>query len=141
MQEINNANLPEANEDNVDSTIPDKDKESVENENETTETSTDVVVKSEDPKETDKADQIDTELENETDEESHENHDEELDENFDNLPLDELIKILDKKVSTNKIQHLKSAVDALSKNIEKHITNIVEERKNEFISSGGAPED
>jgi len=141
MQEMNNANLPEANEDNVDSTILDKDKESVENENETNETSTDVVVKSEDPKETDKADQIDTELENETDEESHENHDEELDENFDNLHLDELIKILDKKVSTNKIQHLKSAVDALSKNIEKHITNVLEERKNEFISSGGAPED
>ena len=42
MQEMNNANLPEANEDNVDSTIPDKDKESVENKNETTETSTDV---------------------------------------------------------------------------------------------------
>ncbi len=60
--------------------------------------------------------------------------------NYDNLNVDELLKILDKKVSSGKVQYHKREVEALSKQIEPKLIQIFEEKKNDFISSGGDPE-
>jgi hypothetical protein len=60
--------------------------------------------------------------------------------NYDNLNIDQLLKILDKKVSSGKVQYHKREVEALSKQIEPKLIQIFEEKKNDFISSGGEPE-
>ena len=60
--------------------------------------------------------------------------------NYDNLNVDQLLKILDKKVSSGKVQYHKREVEALSKQIEPKLIQIFEEKKNNFISSGGEPE-
>ena len=59
------------------------------------------------------------------------------DESYDDLNLEQLIKVLDKKVSSGKIQHHKRDVEALSKQIEPKLNQIFENKKEDFINAGG----
>ena len=63
------------------------------------------------------------------------------DESYDDLNLEQLIKVLDKKVSSGKIHHHKRDVEALSKQIEPKLSQIFENKKEDFINSGGELKD
>lgn len=62
-------------------------------------------------------------------------------ENYDDLNLDQLLKTLDKKVSSGKIHHHKRDVEALSKQIEPKLSQIFENKKEDFINAGGELKD
>ena len=62
-------------------------------------------------------------------------------ENYDDLNLEQLLKALDKKVSSGKIHHHKRDVEALSKQIEPKLSQIFENKKEEFINAGGELKD
>ena len=62
-------------------------------------------------------------------------------ENYDDLNLDQLLKTLDKKVSSGKIHHHKRNVEALSKQIEPKLSQIFENKKEDFINAGGELKD
>lgn len=62
-------------------------------------------------------------------------------ENYDDLNLDQLLKALDKKVSSGKIHHHKRDVEALSKQIEPKLSQIFENKKEDFINAGGELKD
>ena len=62
-------------------------------------------------------------------------------ENYDNLNLEQLLKALDKKVSSGKIHHHKRDVEALSKQIEPKLSQIFENKKEDFINAGGELKD
>ena len=62
-------------------------------------------------------------------------------ENYDNLNLEQLLKALDKKVSSGKIHHHKRDVEALSKQIEPKLSQIFENKKEDFINTGGELKD
>ena len=62
-------------------------------------------------------------------------------ENYDDLNLEQLLKALDKKVSSGKIHHHKRDVEALSKQIEPKLTQILENKKEDFINAGGELKD
>ena len=62
-------------------------------------------------------------------------------ENYDDLNLEQLLKALDKKVSSGKIHHDKRDVEALSKQIEPKLSQIFENKKEDFINAGGELKD
>ena len=62
-------------------------------------------------------------------------------ENYDDLNLEQLLKTLDKKVSSGKIHHHKRDVEALSKQIEPKLSQIFENKKEDFINAGGELKD
>ena len=62
-------------------------------------------------------------------------------ENYDDLNLEQLLKALDKKVSSGKIHHHKRDVEALSKQIEPKLSQIFENKKEDFINAGGELKD
>ena len=62
-------------------------------------------------------------------------------ENYDDLNLEQLLKALDKKVSSGKIHHHKRDVEALSKQIEPKLSQIFEKKKEDFINAGGELKD
>ena len=61
--------------------------------------------------------------------------------NYDDLNLEQLLKALDKKVSSGKIHHHKRDVEALSKQIEPKLSQIFENKKEDFINAGGELKD
>ena len=132
----NDANLQEANEDIVDEKIPETE-DQPKQEMTQSQPSTDAG-------EFENAE--DQQGENTTSEDS--NLDEEElsvvkseEENYDDLNLEQLLKALDKKVSSGKIHHHKRDVEALSKQIEPKLSQIFENKKEDFINAGGELKD
>ena len=128
----NDANLQDANEDKVDEKIP-----------ETEDQPKQEVTIAEPPTDEGEIENVeDQQGENTTSEDS--NLDEENpsavkseEESYDDLNLEQLLKTLDKKVSSEKIQHHKREVEALSKQIEPKLSRIFENKKEDFINAGG----
>ena len=132
----NDANLQDANEDIVDEKIPETE-DQPKQEMTQSQPSTDAG-------EFENAE--DQQGENTTSEDS--NHDEDElsvvkseEENYDDLNLEQLLKALDKKVSSGKIHHHKRDVEALSKQIEPKLSQIFENKKEDFINAGGELKD
>ena len=130
------ANLQDANEDKVDEKIPET-QDHLEQEMKQTEPSTD------------EAEIDNTEYqqdENTTSEDSNLYEDKsalkESDEiRHDNLSLDHLMKALEKKVSSGRVQYHKREVEALCKKIEPKLSQIFETKKEDFINAGGELKD
>ena len=128
----NDANLQEANEDIVDEKIPeteDQPKQEITQSQSSTEVG-----------EFENAE--DQQGENTTSEDSNLDEDElsvvkSEEENYDDLNLEQLLKALEKKVSSGKIHHHKRYVEALSKQIEPKLSQIFENKKEDFINAGG----
>ena len=132
----NDANLQEANEDIVDEKIPETE-DQPKQEMTQSQPSTDAG-------EFENAE--DQQGENTTSEDSNLNEDEfsvvkSEEENYDDLNLEQLLKALDKKVSSGKIHHHKRDVEALSKQIEPKLSQIFENKKEDFINAGGELKD
>ena len=132
----NDANLQEANEDIVDEKIPETE-DQPKQEMTQSQPSTDAV-------EFDNTE--DQQGENTTSEDSNLDEDElsvvkSEEENYDDLNLEQLLKALDKKVSSGKIHHHKRDVEALSKQIEPKLSQIFENKKEDFINAGGELKD
>ena len=62
-------------------------------------------------------------------------------ESYKDLNLEQLLKTLDKKVSSGKVQHHKREVEALSKQIEPKLSHIYEKKKEDFVNAGGELKD
>jgi hypothetical protein len=132
----NDANLQDANEDIVDEKIPeteDQPKQEMTQSQQST-----------DAGEFENAE--DQQGENTTSEDSNLDEDElsvvkSEEENYDDLNLEQLLKALDKKVSSGKIHHHKRDVEALSKQIEPKLSQIFENKKEDFINAGGELKD
>jgi hypothetical protein len=132
----NDANLQEANEDIVDEKIPETE-DQPKQEMTQSQPSTDAG-------EFENAE--DQQGENTTSEDSNLDEDEfsvvkSEEENYDDLNLEQLLKALDKKVSSGKIHHHKRDVEALSKQIEPKLSQIFEIKKEDFINAGGELKD
>ena len=132
----NNANLQDVNEDKVDEKIP-------ETEAQTKQEMTQAKPSTDEGKIENTEDQ---QAENATSEESNLDEDESSlaeseEESYDDLNLEQLLKTLDKKVSSGKVQHHKREVEALSKQIEPELSRIFEKKKEDFINAGGERED
>ena len=61
--------------------------------------------------------------------------------NYEGLNIDQLLKALDKKVSSGKVQYHKQDIEALSKQIEPKLSHIFEKKKEDFINAGGELKD
>ena len=132
----NDANLQDANEDKVDEKIP-------ETEAQTKQEMTQAEPSTDEGKIENTEDQ---QAENATSEESNLDEDEPSmaeseEESYDDLNLEQLLKTLDKKVSSGKVKHHKREVEALSNQIEPKLTRIFEKKKEDFINAGGERED
>jgi hypothetical protein len=132
----NDANLQDANEDIVDEKIPETE-DQPKQEMTQPQPSTDAG-------EFENAE--DQQGENTTSEDSNLDEDElsvvkSEEENYDDLNLEQLLKVLDKKVSSGKIHHHKRDVEALSKQIEPKLSQIFENKKEDFINAGGELKD
>jgi hypothetical protein len=132
----NDANLQDANEDKVDEKIP-------ETEAQTKQEMTQAEPSTDEGKIENTEDQ---QPENATSEESNLDEDEPSmaeseEESYDDLNLEQLLKTLDKKVSSGKVKHHKREVEALSKQIESKLSRIFEKKKEDFINAGGERED
>ena len=132
----NDANLQDANEDIVDEKIPETEDQPKQ---EMTQSQP-----SKDAGEFENAE--DQQGENTTSEDSNLDEDElsvvkSEEENYDDLNLEQLLKALDKKVSSGKIHHHKRDVEALSKQIEPKLSQIFENKKEDFINAGGELKD
>ena len=132
----NDANLQDANEDIVDEKIPETE-DQPKQEMTQSQPSTDAG-------EFENAE--DQQGENTTSEDSNLDEDElsvvkSVEENYDDLNLEQLLKALDKKVSSGKIHHHKREVEALSKQIEPKLSQIFENKKEDFINAGGELKD
>jgi hypothetical protein len=132
----NDANLQDANEDKVDEKIP-------ETEAQTKQEMTQAEPSTDEGKIENTEDQ---QAENVTSEESNLDEDEPSmaeseEESYDDLNLEQLLKTLDKKVSSGKVKHHKREVEALSKQIESKLSRILEKKKEDFINAGGERED
>ena len=132
----NDANLQDANEDIVDEKIPETE-DQPKQEMTQSQPSTDAG---------EFENTEDQQGENTTSEDSNLDEDElsvvkSEEENYDDLNLEQLLKALDKKVSSGKIHHHKRDVEALSKQIEPKLSQIFENKKEDFINAGGELKD
>ncbi|MGB1529640.1 MAG: DUF349 domain-containing protein [Flavobacteriaceae bacterium] len=132
----NDANLQDANEDIVDEKIPETEDQPKQEMTQSQPSS--------DAGEFENAE--DQQGENTTSEDSNLDEDElsvvkSEEENYDDLNLEQLLKTLDKKVSSGKIHHHKRDVEALSKQIEPKLSQIFENKKEDFINAGGELKD
>jgi hypothetical protein len=132
----NDANLQDANEDKVDEKIPETE-DHPKQEVTQAESSTD---------EGEIENTEDQQGENTTSEDSNLDEDESTvaesqEESYEDLNLEQLLKTLDKKVSSGKVQHHKREVEALSKQIEPKLSHIFEKKKEDIISAGGELKD
>lgn len=132
----NNANLQDANEDKVDDKIPETE-EHPKQELTQAEISTD---KGETENiEDQKVKNTSLEVSNLDEENSSAGKSEE--ESYEDLNLEQLLKTLDKKVSSGLVQHHKREVEAISKQIEQKLSQIFEKKKEDFINNGGEIKD
>ena len=132
----NDANLPEANEDKVDEKLPENEVQSETVVAEPNQSSEDVGKES-----------PDTPLKEEPAESESTVEEKESagplkgDENYDGLELDQLLNILEKKVNAGKVIQHRKDFDTLSKLIEGNLDQLLKSKKEDFINSGGAPDD
>ena len=132
----NVANLQDANEDKVDEKIPETENHPKQE-----------VTKAEPSTDEGKIEITeDQQGENTTSEDSNLDEDEPSltkseEENYDCLNLDQLLKALDKKVSSGRVHYNKRDVEALSKQIEPKLSQILEKKKEDFINAGGELKD
>ena len=132
----NDANLQDANEDKVDEKIPESQAHPKEE-----------MTQAEPSTDEGKIENIgDQHGENTTSEDSSlDEHDPSLAESeeqtYDGLNLEQLLKALDKKVSSGRVQHHKREVEELSKQIEPKLNQIFENKKEDFINAGGELKD
>jgi hypothetical protein len=132
----NDANLQDANEDKVDEKIPETE-DHPKQEVTQAESSTD---------EGEIENTEDQQGENTTSEDSNLDEDESTvaesqEESYEDLNLEQLLKTLDKKVSSGKVQHHKREVEALSKQIEPKLSHILKKKKEDIISAEGELKD
>lgn len=132
----NDANLQDANEDKVDEKIPETEdrpkQEMTQDEPLTVEGEIEVTEDQQGKNTTSEDSNLDE------DEFSVAESEEEI---YDDLNLEQLLKTLDKKVSSGRVQHHKREVDALSKKIEPKLNQIFEKKKEDFINAGGELKD
>ena len=132
----NDANLPEANEDKVDEKLPENEVQSETVVAEPNQSSEDVGQES-----------PDTPLKEEPAESESTVEEKESagplkgDENYNGLELDQLLNILEKKVNAGKVIQHRKDFDTLSKLIEGNLDQLLKSKKEDFINSGGAPDD
>ena len=132
----NDANLPEANEDKVDEKLPGN---KVQSETDVTKSKQSIEDKGQGSPDTPQEEKP-AESESIVEEKVTANPVKE-DENYDDLTLDQLLKILEKKVNAGKVMQHRKDFDTLSKPIEKKLDQLLKSKKEEFMNSGGAPED
>ena len=132
----NDANLPEANEDKVDEKLPENEVQSETDVTEPKESTEDEGQESPDtPQEEEAAESESIVKEKEPANAAKE------DENYDDLTLDQLLNILEKKVNAGKVMQHRKDFDTLSKLIERKLDQQLKSKKEDFVNSGGAPED
>ncbi|MEC8090396.1 MAG: DUF349 domain-containing protein [Bacteroidota bacterium] len=132
----NDANLPEANEDKVDEKLPENEVQSETDVTEPDQSTEDEGQENPDTPQEENA----AESESIFEEKEHANPVKE-DENYDDLGLDQLLNILEKKVNAGKVMQHRKDFDTLSKLIEGKLDQLLKSKKEDFINSGGAPED
>lgn len=132
----NDANLPEANEDKVDEKLPENEVQSEKDVTEPKESTEDEGQESPDTPQEEEA----AESESIVEEKEPANPVKE-DENYDDLTLDQLLNILEKKVNAGKVIQHRKDFDTLSKLIERKLDQQLKSKKEDFVNSGGAPED
>ena len=132
----NDANLPEANEDKVDEKLPENEVQSETDVTELKESTEDEGEESPDTPQEEEA----AESESIVEEKEPANAVKE-DENYDDLTLDQLLNILEKKVNAGKVIQHRKDFDTLSKLIERKLDQQLKSKKEDFVNSGGAPED
>ena len=132
----NDANLPEANEDKVDEKLPENEVQSETDVTEPKESTEDEGQESPDTPQEEEA----AESESIVEKKEPANAVKE-DENYDDLTLDQLLNILEKKVNAGKVIQHRKDFDTLSKLIERKLDQQLKSKKEDFVNSGGAPED
>ena len=132
----NDAHLPDANEDKVDEKLPENEVHSETDLTEPDQSTEDEGQESPDTPQEEKA----AESESIVEEKEPANTVKE-DENYDGLLLDQLLNILEKKVNAGKVMQHRKDFDTLSKLIEGKLDQLLKSKKEDFINSGGAPED
>ena len=132
----NDANLQEANEDKVDGKIPESEDHPEQEVTQPEPPTDEGNLESTDDQQGEKAFSDDSNLD-----EAKSSVSESEEESYNDLNLEQLLKILDKKVSSGKVQHHKREVDTLSKQIEAKLSQIFEKKKEDFISAGGELKD
>ena len=132
----NDANLPEANEDKVDEKLPENEVQSEKDVTEPKESTEDEGQESPDTPQEEEA----AESESIVEEKEPANAVKE-DENYDDLTLYQLLNILEKKVNAGKVIQHRKDFDTLSKLIERKLDQQLKSKKEDFVNSGGAPED
>ena len=132
----NDAHLPDANEDKVDEKLPENEVHSETDVTEPDQSTEDQEQESPDTPQEEKA----AESESIVEEKEPANPVKE-DENYDGLLLDQLLNILEKKVNAGKVMQHRKDFDTLSKLIEGKLDQLLKSKKEDFINSGGAPED
>lgn len=132
----NDANLPEANEDKVDEKLPENEVQSETDVTEPKESNEDEGQESPDTPQEEEA----AESESIVKEKEPANAVKE-DENYDDLTLYQLLNILEKKVNAGKVIQHRKDFDTLSKLIERKLDQQLKSKKEDFVNSGGAPED
>ena len=131
-----NTHLQQANEDQVDKKIPENDLQTEDDLTDPQEpTSAD---KQESPEKNPEKDL--PEIESDTLEKVAGNSGNE-DENYDSLDVKQLLNLLEKKIKSGKVVQQRREVETLSKHIESKIDQLLNSKKEEFVSSGGSPED
>ena len=132
----NDAHLPDANEDKVDEKLPENE---VHSETDVTEPDQSTEDEGQESRETPQEEKA-AESESIVEEKEPANPVKE-DENYDGLLLDQLLNILEKKVNAGKVMQHRKDFDTLSKLIEGKLDQLLKSKKEDFINSGGAPED
>jgi hypothetical protein len=132
----NDANLQEANEDKVDGKIPESEDHPKQEVTQPEPPTDEGDLENTDDHLGEKASSDDSNLD-----EAKSSVSESEEESYGDLNLEQLLKILDKKVSSGKVQHHKREVDTLSKQIEAKLSQIFEKKKEDFISAGGELKD
>jgi len=132
----NDANLPEANEDKVDEKLPENEVQSETDVTEPDQSTEDERQESPDTPQEEKAAESESIVE-----EKEPASPVKEDENYDGLGLDQLLNILEKKVNAGKVMQHRKDFDTLSKLIKGKLDQLLKSKKEDFINSGGAPED
>jgi hypothetical protein len=132
----NDANLLEANEDKVDKKLPENEVQSETDVTEPDQSTEDEWQESPDTPQQEEA----AESESIAEEKEPAGSVKE-DENYDVLSLDQLLNILEKKINAGKVMQHRKNFDTLSKLIEGKLDQLLKSKKEDFINSGGAPED
>ena len=132
----NDANLPEANEDKVDEKLPENEVQSETDVTEPDQSTEDEGQESPDTPQEEEAAESES-----INEEKEPAGSVKEDENYDGLSLDQLLNILEKKVNAGKVMQHRKNFDTLSKLIEGKLDQLLKIKKEDFINSGGAPED